>query len=48
VFNDVVKHYKEVYMVQPDGFLLNKAKSILVCKLKKSIYDLDKLLDNDI
>ena len=46
--NNDVNLFEEVYMVQPDGFLLNKAKSILVCKLKKSIYDLDKLLDNDI
>lgn len=33
---------KEIYMVQPEGFKV-KAKESLVCKLKKSLYDLKQV-----
>ena len=36
---------EEVYMMQPEGFVANDLGK-LVCRLKKSIYGLKKLLDN--
>lgn len=37
--------YGEIYMEQFEGFT-EKKKKYLICKLKKSIYDLNKLLND--
>jgi len=47
VSDGVEIYHEEVYMVQPDG-LTRKGKVHLICKLKKSIYGWNKLLDNGI
>ena len=38
---------EEIYMEQPDGFEV-KGKQNLVCRFRKSLYGLKKLLDNGI